>query len=262
MISQSLFVERKPEFAVQRPPTSAELPASDGQPLESNQQREDISNCIDIVRFHSETGYTGGNMFVYYDPVAGGTKSLSPDFFHVLRATPEKERRNWVSWEENGELPDLILEFLSPSTSKRDRIGKKEIYEREFPTHEYFLYDYDAERFEGWRRSPVTKKFEPLTADKHGLFYSEVLNLYLASWTGTINHRTRVWPRFFLSPGKLAPHPTEAAQQEAERERRKSRDAIKQLDLAKQAKEVERQAKEDALAELARLKEKFGVQED
>ena len=280
MSVETLFTESQPDLTpVKRWLTSAELPETDGVPLESQEHREDTSNLIDIVRFNIKTGCPEGNMYVYYDEVAGTDKSCGPDFFYVKNGDPSKSRRNWVVWEENGQLPELIVEFLSPSTAKRDRTTKKDLYEREFPTVEYFVFDYETHKFQGWRRNAITNQFAELTADQQGRFFCEVLNLFFGTWNGTMNGRHRIWPRLFHPDGKLALHPTEAAQKEAEAERRlkekerrlkeeecrlkeeECRLKEEECRLKEEALELaaaERREKDAALQELALLREKLG----
>jgi Uma2 family endonuclease len=43
-----------------------------------------------------------------------------------------------VVWEEGGRYPEVIFEFLSPSTRQADRTVKKELYEQVFRTPEYY----------------------------------------------------------------------------------------------------------------------------
>ncbi len=40
-----------------------------------------------------------------------------PDAFLVRNVDAGHKRDVWVSWEEDGRFPDLILELLSPSTT-------------------------------------------------------------------------------------------------------------------------------------------------
>ncbi len=46
--------------------------------------------------------------------------------------------------------PNVIIVLLSPSTELEDRTTKKTIYEKIFRTPEYFLYDPDMRRLEGF----------------------------------------------------------------------------------------------------------------
>ncbi len=48
--------------------------------------------------------------------------------------------------------PDLVVEILSPSTAKRDKIEKFSLYEKH-GTREYWLVDPDYDQIEVWKRS-------------------------------------------------------------------------------------------------------------
>src|SRR5581483_1905962 len=105
--------------------------------------------------------YTGGNMFVYYlkrprrRPLSRG-----PDFFYVSGVDRHTPRDKWACWYE-GKFPHVILELLSPSTAQEDRTTKKDVYEQEFETDEYFLYDPATHTLEGWRLSSGGK-YKPI----------------------------------------------------------------------------------------------------
>src|SRR5262249_56797036 len=98
-----------------------------------------------------EDFFIGGNMFVYYSlQQLGRPRFRGPDFFYVSGVDRRKHRDKWVFWEE-GKSPDLIIEFLSPSTATIDRTTKKDLYEQIWKTGEYFCYEPDLGQLEGWR---------------------------------------------------------------------------------------------------------------
>jgi Uma2 family endonuclease len=133
-----------------------ELVYSDGVPLDGHRQRIQMNLLIHVIgqamaARGREDFFAGGNMFVYYsveqarDVAKGKRHFRGPAVFFVDHVAPKKEERKaWVAWEEDGRLPDLIVEILSPSTEKVDRRDKKKLYSQVFRTRDYFLYDLEG----------------------------------------------------------------------------------------------------------------------
>lgn len=151
-----------------------------------------------------------GNLSVFYPEYsrrAGRTirKKLSfrgPDFFVVLGVNPDLPRNSWVV-EREGKYPDVIVEILSKSTAKKDRGEKKTIYERIFKTHEYFLFDPDTKRIEGFRLRDGS--YQPIASNAMGHLWSERLQLSFGM------HGEHL--RFYTPDDTLVPLPDEAASQ-------------------------------------------------
>ncbi|HEV7518678.1 MAG TPA: Uma2 family endonuclease, partial [Thermoanaerobaculia bacterium] len=154
----------QPAFAAFAP-LPFELVYDDGVPLETEWHSLEFPLLRELIRqVMVERGrtdfYVGGNMFVYYsveqarDVFEEEKKGLEqrafrgPDVFWVGGVDPERERKAWISWEEGGRLPDVIVELLSPSTAKKDRTEKKDLYARVFGTAEYYLADPETRKLE------------------------------------------------------------------------------------------------------------------
>jgi Uma2 family endonuclease len=71
---------------------------------------------------------------------------VQPDLF-IVRHGPGGRFRRWV----DAPVPVLAIEVLSPSTARRDRTKKREIYLRA-GVEEYWIVDPDARVIERWRR--------------------------------------------------------------------------------------------------------------
>jgi Uma2 family endonuclease len=173
--------------------------------------------------------FTAGNIFVYHsieqarDVVRKKRSNFrGPDFFVVdgVAPRPEEERKAWVTWEEGGRLPDLIVELLSPSTAEIDRTEKKNLYAQVYRTREYYLYDMDAVELEGFRLAG--DRYRPMRPDRQGRLRSEVLGLDLGLWHGVQEDQKATWIRFFHPDGRLAPTVAEAERQRAEAERQRA----------------------------------------
>jgi Uma2 family endonuclease len=204
-----------------------ELVYSDGIPLDGNWHRIQMNLLIDVIgQAMAARGRTdffaSGNMFVYYsleqarDVAVGRRYFRGPDVFFVDHVEPkEKERKAWVSWEENGRLPDLIVELLSPSTEKIDRNDKMKLYSRVFRTRDYFLYDLDSATLEGYRLAGDI--YQPIRPDEQGRLRSEVLGLDMGLWQGTVGPEKATWARLFFPDGRLVPTLAEAEHHRAEK---------------------------------------------
>jgi hypothetical protein len=182
-------------------------------------------------------------MFVYHSveqarDVARGRPYLrGPDFFFV-GGVEDHDRKAWVSWQEGGRLPDVIVELLSPSTKKIDRTVKKDLYARIFRTPEYFLYEPATGELEGF--CLVGDRYQRLFPDSENRMWSEKLGLRLGLWHGLRTGVETTWVRLYDEAGRLVPTPEEAADARAE--------------AAHQRAEAERQRADAAEAELARLR--------
>jgi Uma2 family endonuclease len=233
--------------------SSADLPAEDGIPLESNWQRAQMDLLIELINLHwadRTDFYAGGNMFIYYSPYRLKSEDVrGPDFFVVKGTDKARVRRSWIVWEEEGKLPHVIVELVSPSTQAEDEGRKKELYEQTFRTPEYFLYYPDEVKLIGWQL--VGGVYQPLQPDVRGWLWSDQLGLWLGTWAGYgDNGEYNTWLRFYEANGRLVPTHSERA---AEAEARAEAEAKARLEA--EAKAVEAEARIAALeAEIARLK--------
>ena len=215
-------------------PLPFELVLEDGEPLETEWHSLELPYLRELIRQamldQGRTDfYVGGNMFVYYsvqqawDVAEEEKKGLEkkafrgPDVFWVGGVDPERKRKVWISWEEGGRLPDVIIELLSPSTAEKDRTEKRDLYARVFRTSEYFLYDPETQDLEGLRLAGWS--YQTIQPDENGRLWSEQLGVSLGLWNGTVEGSTGDWLRLFRPDGSLVPTEAEAERQRAELER-------------------------------------------
>ena len=194
--------------------------------------------------------FASGDEFVYYsipqarEVAAGRPRFRGPDFFFIdqVEGRDTRLRKGWVSWEEGGRLPDVIVELLSPSTEKIDRTVKMELYARTFRTRDYFLCDFDAGTLEGFRL--VGDAYQPMLPGSRGRIRSEVLGLDFGIWHGAYRTQEGTWLRLFEPGGRMVPTEAEAERERADAERERA-----------EAAEARAAAAE---AELARLRARLG----
>jgi Uma2 family endonuclease len=225
-------------------PLPFELIVSDGKPLEDSLHLVQMSLLTHLIgRAMAEQGrtdfFTAANTFVYYSVEQAQevfrevTQSLperafrGPDIYFVDNVDP-RDRSHWVTWEEDGRLPDVIFELLSPSTKRTDRTKKKDLYARIFGTAEYYLYDWKRRTLEGNRLAPGGV-YRQMPHDAQGRFWSEQLGTFVGLWDGVWDRHEYTWIRLFHADGSLVLTTSEAAEQRAEAERRRAEAAEAEL---------------------------------
>ncbi len=126
-------------------------PESDGKPMADNTlQARYIVYIYDALEgmFRDDP-----NVFVAADllwyPVEGEPEiRVAPDVM-VVFGRPKGDRRSYLQWREDNIPPQVVFEVWSPSNTLRDFVDKLNFYER-YGVEEFYLYDPDAGRFEGW----------------------------------------------------------------------------------------------------------------
>lgn len=238
------------EWELKLPPT--DLIYDDGEPLESNRHRNGINILIRSLNqyWHERQDYyCGGNMFIYYSIEQAKNRDFrGPDFFAVLDVDGTRERLSWITWEENGRYPDIIIELMSPSTTKIDLNQKKDLYERVFKTRNYLVYNpFEPASLQGWESSS-SLHYQDIPPNSDGRLWCDTLGLWVGTWEGKIDGETVPWLRFFDPDGNLVLLPEEVAQQQAET-------AQQQAEIAQQQAEVAEQRAERLAARLRALGE-------
>ncbi len=192
---------------------------SDEPPLESDRHLQQIlfllaslgwwwRDCPDAPDGGRHDFFMAGNLTIYFNPDQLKTQDFrGPDFFVVLD-TDDRERKSWVVWQENYKCPNIIIELLSDSTASVDRGRKKQIYQDDFKTPEYFWFDPYSFEFKGFRLQP-SGRYQAIEKTARGWRWSEQLQLYL----GVDGKKLR----FFTVEGEMVPAPAEAAIAERER---------------------------------------------
>lgn len=196
--------------------------------------------------------YIGIDNGIYYqfgDP----QKVVGPDFFVILDAHEDSERDCWRVWNEDGKLPQVIMEFVSKRSGKKDRVINFAIYQDALQTPNYFIWDNRRRRFDGFHLRDG--KYVPLEPDSQGRFWCEALRLYVGIQDG--------WIRWFEPDGQMLLTGQEIANQQTE-EARLAKDRADQAEHradqagnraleAEQQLEAERQRADQLAARLRAL---------
>jgi Uma2 family endonuclease len=232
--------------------------------MESDWHVVSISLLDELVRNYlgAPTHYfCGGNMFIYYsvqqakeieEYVEGETvkkkpRFKGPDFFLVKDVDGTKPRESWVVWEEDGRYPDLVVEFISSSTRRKDVDRNVKFYAKVFRVPEYFWFDRRVGELVGYRL--VGGGYERIEPNERGWLWSEVLGAYLGVWVGEYRGRVWSWLRLWDGDGQLV----------LTREEREARAEARAAEAEAQAQQ-ERAERERLQAELAQLMERLRQQ--
>ena len=189
-----------------------------------------LVSCLEWLWRDRNDYFIGANLTVYFSRQQLKNRDFrGPDFFLVTQ-TEKRPRRSWVVWEENGKYPDLIIELLSDSTATVDRQFKRNLYQNEVRTPEYFWFSPDTLEVAGFRL--FGQRYVEITSNEADLLWSEALNLYLGVLDGKL--------RYFTPDGELVPTPEEAAiqaQQRVETEQQRAEQAQQRAEHAQQRAE-------------------------
>lgn len=172
-----------PEFPA-LPPTAAELPYDDGEPMESARHYEQmhlLTNTLNHWLGPREDWHVAGNRAVYFSlEQVKNADFRAPDVFVALDVPDGKrERLSWVVWEEGGRLPNVVIEIVSRSTEREDRGRKKDIYARVWRLPEYFVFEPFTATLEGWELDRATQSYIPKQPDARGDLPAHQMNMAL-----------------------------------------------------------------------------------
>ena len=193
--------------------------------------------------------FIGANLTVYFSREQLRTRDFrGPDFF-VVKGTERRDRRSWVTWEEGGKYPDIIIELLLDSTARVDRNLKKDLYQDRFRTPEYFWFSPETMEFQGYRL--VNQRYEAIAPNDAGQRYSQVLGLFLGIHEGQL--------RYFLENGELVPTLPEATAA-AIAQAQAANDQAQAANAQAQEASAEAQAAEAKAARLAAQLRELGIE--
>ena len=220
---------------------------SDEPEMESTLHWSQLALLVSCLEWHwrdRDDFFIGANLTVYYSREQLRHRDFrGPDFF-LVRGTERRARNAWVVWEELGRYPDLIIELLSNTTEQVDRTAKKQLYQDNFRTPEYFWFHPETLELAGFRL--VDGVYRPILGDDRDWRFSEQLGLYLGVHEGQL--------RYFDDSGELIATSAETALAET----RRAEQATVRAEQAEAEAERERRRAE-ALAERLRA---LGIDSD
>ena len=128
-------------------------PDSDGKPMADNTKQFDwimtLVGGLQMLFANDPNVFVAGDLLWY--PVEGDNKTrIAPDAL-VAFGRPKGYRGSYKQWEEGGVAPQVVFEVLSPGNTRKEMAEKLAFYDR-YGVEEYYLYDPDHGRLQGWRR--------------------------------------------------------------------------------------------------------------
>jgi Uma2 family endonuclease len=202
------------------PPRGEDLPYSDGEPMESQRHVEQMLLLIESLGEawrDRDDFFVGGNMFVYFSELQAKKNDFrGPDVFVVMDTT-RKERKSWVVWEEDGKAPDVVIELVSASTERVDRVDKMRLYAKLLRVAEYYIFDPFTGRLDGFELDPSSRSFRPREPDADGRIHSRATGLSLGVVPGRHHGIEAPWLRWIDPDGAVLPTGAERAAHEEAR---------------------------------------------
>ncbi|MTJ08635.1 Uma2 family endonuclease [Anabaena sp. UHCC 0204] len=216
-----------------------------------------LVTCLEWLWRDREDFFIGANLSVYYSRQQLKHRGFRcPDFF-LVKDTENFPRFSWVTWEEDGKYPNVIIELLSDSTEQVDKGLKKQLYQDQFRTPEYFWFSPNTLELVGWRLT--NSEYKTIPASENAWYWSQELGLYLGIWEDTL--------RYFTVEGRLIPTPEESnleeirkaefEQQKAEAEWLRAEFETRKAISERQRAENERQRADEAENKAAILAKKL-----
>ncbi|MEA5577521.1 Uma2 family endonuclease [Anabaena sp. UHCC 0451] len=204
-----------------------------------------LVTCLEWLWRDREDFFIGANLSIYYSRQQLKNRDFrGPDFF-LVKDTEKRPRLSWVTWEEDGKYPNVIIELLSDSTAKVDKGLKKQLYQNQFRTPEYFWFSPNTLELVGWRLTD--SEYKPIPASENDWYWSQELGLYLGVLEGRL--------RYFTVEGRLVPTPEEANLQEI----KKAEIANQKAEIANQKAEAEQKRANQAKAKLEQAETKMSI---
>ncbi|HYV34153.1 MAG TPA: Uma2 family endonuclease [Gemmataceae bacterium] len=130
--------------------------------------------------------FVAANMFWYVMDRVPGPRSdpvvlaIKTDVM-VVKGALRIARKSFISWLENGAVPSVIVEIVSPKKRRIDLIQKPKLYPA-LGVNEYFCFDPTARsprpKLQGWRLN-ADGVYDPLALDDQGRLFCKELGLYL-----------------------------------------------------------------------------------
>ncbi len=217
-------------------------PDSDGKPMADNTQQfrwiATLVGGLETLFADDPDVFVAGDLLWY--PVEGDNKTrIAPDAL-VTFGRPKGDRGSYKQWEEAGLAPQVVFEVLSPGNTSKEMADKLAFYDR-FGVEEYYVYDPDHGRLQGWRRQggrlvPIARMQGWISPRLGVRFELEGIDLGLTGPDG----------RRFVSYVAVA--------QQAEQERQRAEQEKQRAEQEKHRAETAEQRAATAESELARLR--------
>jgi Uma2 family endonuclease len=123
--------------------------------------------------------FMAADMFWYWEK--GNPKARRAPDVMVVKGVDQRPRRSWLSWHENGAIPNVVFEMASENTWHEDLYEKHRLY-AQLRVPEYFMFDPEAlylrPALQGYR-CHENGFYVPIEPDDQQRLKSDQLGLYL-----------------------------------------------------------------------------------
>jgi hypothetical protein len=228
------------------------------EPVESNLQpllASALRESLELAGLVLESMLIASN-FGICSTVGDKTVVKAPDWVYVpsVQPIPEAEIRRSYTPHLEGDLPALVLEFISETEGSEYSInphypyGKWYFYECILQIPVYGIFHPKTGDLDLYRL--VSGKYEQQIADENNRYWIEEIGLFLGIWRGKRSQITSYWLRWWDTSGNLLFWGNELIEQERQRvEQERQR-----VEQERQRAEQERQRAEQAELELEQVR--------
>ncbi len=157
-------------------------PETDGEPIASNTQQAEVlmtlKGNLDLIFAERDDVFVAMDLLWY--PVKGDPNTrVAPDVMVVI-GRPKGHRGAYLQFVEDNIPPQVVFEVVSPGNTPTELKRKRDLYER-YGVQEYYIYDPDTSRWEGWIRRD--ERLEPI--DQMEGWVSPLLGIRFGRGQGT-----------------------------------------------------------------------------
>ncbi len=138
-------------------------PDTDGEPMADNTKQykaiQRLEANIEVLFQDRPDVFVAGDLLWY--PVRGRRDlRIAPDVM-VVFGRPKRHRRSYLQWREENIPPQVVFEVASLSNTASEWEQKLAFYDK-YGVEEYYKYDPESGRWEGWLRSAESGHLEPI----------------------------------------------------------------------------------------------------
>jgi Uma2 family endonuclease len=247
-------IEALPKIVWKIPPPDFEIPDDPMDNFDQSLLAEALREALSCTQRLSEYQLCATSLAVCVN-VGGRTITKAPDWVYVPQVHPTDQNRHSYTPNVEGQLPTIVMEFLSDQKGKEydeSRIypyGKWYFYEQILKVPNYVIFNPENGKLEVYYLKHG--HYQKQTSDSKGFYWIESMKLFLGVWEGfkeDVKRRT-FWLRWWDAEGNQLPWQSEQLKTErrkaelAEIEKQK---ALETAAFEKRKAEMERRKAEQA----------------
>jgi Uma2 family endonuclease len=178
---------------------------------------------VDLMKDRS--AFVGADLVVYFSELQVRNKDFRAPDLIVVTDVPERARKGWIVWQEDGRYPELVVEMMSPTTRHLDLGRKLYIYSEIWKVSEYYAFDLETGELHAFAFKAGERHLVKRTPDASGRYFSEILGAHVGVGEGGFGNHQLPVVRLFDASGVPVPTSAERARAESERAQAESQRA-------------------------------------